>query len=1235
MRNHHQPIVVNNTEYSSIADAAKKLHVPLSTALTRLRGGASPEEAFKPEEEEPPHHETHHQVGGQRRTYQPNEVMTQKKGPVVAYKLDGHLFHDATSLAAAYHADPKMVQKRLDAGWSVAQSVGVAPQPRNAHQLHLCDNSVSLVVDGVSYGSTQELAHTLHLDLKLLVANLHAGTPVQEVVNTLRAGAAGLSHKDQVATKHDELPQTEQASTPAQTSTTVETGVVVQGQSFASEAAAARALGVARSTFYKRRAKGMSLLESLGIATDPKPKKEKKQKAQKKAQLRNQPAGGTHQPASPSQGMVARGSYPSERAAAIAFGIPLSTFYKHRAKGMTLDAIIATRASAAAPLTSGTAEETVTATATESPSTTPTTLAASGTDSATILVHGITYGSERAAAKANGIPPSTFYKRKKQGLSLFDMLGLTTAAQAAPSLPPGEPQPDAATTAVSVEGKQYSSARAAAKAYGVPLSTFYKKRKQGYSLAAILKIDGSLVTEAANSTATVPAPVHTPSSDASPATVTGVVVQGKTYPSERAAAKAHGVPLSTFYKKKNRGEELLSILGLAPLPSAAEIPSEPVSGIVVNGQSYPSERAAAKAQGVPLSTFYKKRKAGISLLTIIAQASTSAPAAVASSPRVTPLSLLSKPIMCNGVSYPSHRALAKAFNLSPHSLRYRLDTLHLSAEAAVGITPEKSDAAITAKSGQHNAKPVMFRGVSYPSFRKLAEAFGIEPRKAHQRVARGWTLDKALEAPAEIPPATTMKAVHDAGTERKEVPLPDSVYFQGTHYPSVSAFAQAYNQPAELVAQRLRDGWSRAESVGLVGHSDEHDEHKRMTDHFLVEGRSFKSVRVLAEHYRIKDHVLRYRLQSGWTVNQAVGLEPAPELGAEGFHDEGLKAFPVLLNQVSYPSVTALAQAYQLSPRLIRQRLKHGWSVRAAVGLPEEDKTMGELRVGELTFKSVRALASHFHISEAKVRYRLKVGWTAAQSVEQSPSPNDLAKQGKGTRNISDMLPITLGGNTFHTAAAFARHYGQNVAKVSGRLRNGWTPEESVGLAKHRRESITHSKTEQIPSSTAKFMIGTKRFHSARELAAAYKLSYRVVQYRLAKGATPAQAVGVEPWSSTTEKSGDPVMFDGKTYPNYLALCKALSLNYNMFMSRLGRGWSVQRAVVTPSAHAAGMDALMSTAQSLRQTPADLRLGKKQYHSIESFAKEHALESTVVYDRLSKGWTPEQIVGQAPPPHWH
>ena len=1225
MRNHH-PIVVNNVEYPSIADAAKKLHVPLSTALTRLRGGASPEDAFKPEDDEPEHYQSGADHGaGQHRAYRPNEVMTQKKGPVVAYKLDGHLFHDAASLAAAYHADPKMVQKRLDAGWSVAQSVGVAPQPRNAQQLHLCDNAATLVVDGTSYASTQELAHTLHLDLKLLVAHLHAGTSPQAAVDLLRADAPA---KDTVASTTHDTPQAAEQTPP-------ETGVVVQGKTFSSEGAAARAFGVARSTFYKRRAKGMSLLDSLGLSS-----KKRAGKKQQKTQGRKIPVAKTPTPETLSQVVVAGVNYPSERAAAKSLGIPLSTFYKHRAKGMTIDAIIATRAQAASTLP-----------ATGTPATVTATPAAPGKDDGTVIVLGVTYPSERAAAKANGIPPSTFYKRKNKGMSLLEILGIADAQAKEVAQPIAQPvndtQEPSPETGIYVSGKHYPSERAAAKANGVPPSTFYKKRKLGHSLASILGIEGSLVSQVAVTTAATaaadPASVMSPElADASSAP--GVVVQGIHYRSERAAAKAHGIPLSTFYKKRNRGESLLAILGGEQPPASAstatDAPAAPSTGVVIHGKSYPSERAAAKAHGIPLSTFYKKRNAGVSLLSMIPQVSppeNATPVRPHSSTRVTPLSMLSKPIMCNGVSYPSHRALAKAFNMSPHSLRYRLETLHLSPEEAVGITAEKVSATTTPeKKGPHNANPISFRNVSYPSFRKLAEAFGIDPRKAHQRVARGWTLEKALEAPAEAPPATVMAQSHVHAADRKEQPLPDTVYFQGTHYPSLSAFAKAYNQPVELVEQRLRDGWTRAESVGLVGHSEDHDNHKRMTDHFLVEGQSFKSVRALAEHYQIKDHVLRYRLQSGWNVNQAVGLLPPPAPGAVTHtEDQPNLSFPVILNNVSYPSVTALAQAYQLSPRLIRQRLKHGWSIRAAVGLPDEGAPLGELKVGNHIFKSVRALAGHFHISEAKVRYRLKVGWSAAQAVEQAPSPDELSKQGKSSpRNISDMLPIIIGDETFHTAASFARHYGQDVAKVSGRLRNGWTPQEAVGLAKHQRTGTSSAKAAKEPAVAAKFMVEGKGFSSARELASAYKLSSRVVQYRLAKGATPTQAVGLEPWNNTREKS-NPVTFDGKTYPNYLSLCKSLSLNYNMFMSRLGRGWSVHRAVVTPSAHAAGVDTLLSTAQTLRQTPADIHLGKKHYRNIESFAKEHSLESTVVYDRLSKGWTPEQIVGQAPPPHWH
>lgn len=100
-----------------------------------------------------------------------------------------------------------------------------------------------------------------------------------------------------------------------------------------------------------------------------------------------------------------------------------------------------------------------------------------------------------------------------------------------------------------------------------------------------------------------------------------------------------------------------------------------------------------------------------------------------------------RPVEFEGVTYESRAQLARAFGVTPKRLAERLKC-GWSLENALKTK-------IRAKNGN---KKVVYKGVTYPSHSALARAFDLSPRLIHERTRLGWSLEKILTTkPREIP----------------------------------------------------------------------------------------------------------------------------------------------------------------------------------------------------------------------------------------------------------------------------------------------------------------------------------------------------------------------------------------------------------------------------------------------------------------------------------------------------
>lgn len=672
------------------------------------------------------------------------------------------------------------------------------------------------------------------------------------------------------------------------------------------------------------------------------------------------------------------------------------------------------------------------------------------------------FESIAAFARHHGLSPRVVGKQLKGGMSAEEIVEENKQEKKTLTLNKKD-RAEAKKETFNVAGKKFEGIEELSQHFHVPVSHIKKDLRHGLSVAQAVGLAK-----------------RPPSTNQSASGAISLIVDGNTFSRIDEVAKKFGLVLNDLSTLLNQGYQceaavhsLLETQNLAsqkttthkkPITkSTSSAPkeskkTEAENRIVVNGKSYESEREAASAHGVPLSTFYQRRKRGNTL----------EEALIPKAAKKTK----SESIFCHGKEYDSLRTLAKSYGTSPQKLRYRIENVGMTPEKAVSDKRKKQSSRLSASS---RAK-IVFQDKRYPSMKAFAQSFGLNPSTVSYRLSKGMSLADAVGV------STSQAATPKKGESGNSITYREKVY------PSVTAFAKAFNLPTHQVRYRMRKNWSLAEIVG--------------------------------DEKRIK-------------------------------------------------------KSPQIPPR-------------------------------------------------------------------------------EGLVNISDILPIEVEGHSFDSAASLAKHYNLDPNRVTGRLRNGWPPEEAVELKKHDAERVTTKR-----STGKQYRVGNKDFNSIRALASHFKVHYTTVRRRIAEGASAAQAVGKIAWQNKKPErhhKAKSVTYNGVTHDSYRALAEHYKADYSKLLARLHRGWSMEEAIAGKRLETLNKKAQTGHTPLLpekRESLPDVGLSKKDeansllpemeqkvylgnltFRSVTDFAEHLSLDPIVTLNRLKHGWNPAQIAGIEMPPQW-
>lgn len=438
----------------------------------------------------------------------------------------------------------------------------------------------------------------------------------------------------------------------------------------------------------------------------------------------------------------------------------------------------------------------------------------------------------------------------------------------------------------------------------------------------------------------------------------------------------------------------------------------------------------------------------------------------------------------NGVmQFESIKEAALYFGLNPDTVRARLKNSGWSPEKALGIIePEKRKA--------HNRIPVDITvdGIryNYESITAAARAMGLSEFLVFCRVNRdGWSLEQALEL---VPlPEHTKKCYGYIYTVTN---LKNGKKYVGQ---TMRAVENRWEQHIMLVMQKSEvNKNSLASAIIEYGY-----------DAFTIEqvatATTYAELNELERCWIKKINTLA---PNGYNLNR----------GGSGV----ITGRPIIVEGITYPSISTAAREYDFNDRLILDRLRYGWSIEQAFELthpPESHKFAGrtiKVNIGkeEHIFNSIADLARFFELPVSTVMQRLvKLGWTPEEAVGLVPP--------KKWVHPKHALTLVVNGKEqrFISKAEVATNYGfKRWSTIEKRLRRGWSIEQALGIAEP-------PKNKFAPVEIQVTINGKEVTYSNQtEAAKAHGISFKKVSARRKIGWSLEEALEIVPRKENNEK---------------------------------------------------------------------------------------------------------------------
>ena len=195
------------------------------------------------------------------------------------------------------------------------------------------------------------------------------------------------------------------------------------------------------------------------------------------------------------------------------------------------------------------------------------------------------------------------------------------------------------------------------------------------------------------------------------------------------------------------------------------------------------------------------------------------------------------------------------------------------------------------------ARVVCPLGLEFSSLTAMCKHYGIVKQTYQGRKSRGWTERQALGI--DLPPA---------------IICPNGIRFE-----TKKDMTKHYGVTYVAYKQRRQKGFTERQALGI-----DPPPQKVVV---CPNGLKFKSIKIMSSHYGITDTTYYNRIKDyGWTERQALGIDPPPPIKA------GKRSVTCPRGMV-FSTQLKMLEYYGLNKGTYKHRIRVGWTLAQALGL--------------------------------------------------------------------------------------------------------------------------------------------------------------------------------------------------------------------------------------------------------------------------------------------------------------
>lgn len=291
----------------------------------------------------------------------------------------------------------------------------------------------------------------------------------------------------------------------------------------------------------------------------------------------------------------------------------------------------------------------------------------------------------------------------------------------------------------------------------------------------------------------------------------------------------------------------------------------------------------------------------------------------------------------------------------------------------------------------------------------------------------------------------------------------------------------------------------------------------------------------------------------------------------------------------------------------IRSRLQQGWEIEKAMLSPAKktlETKLGSHMVEGVEYPNLPSIAEKYKILLNTIYKRYSRGCRG----------DDLIPKNK---RFGYMPPVQeenykffVGGIGYKSAADACRKLGVNYVTYRKRIAKGFLAEEALGIS-----FVPDGRSER----SIKYEV-LGELYIIEDLSIIHKIPESTIRYKLKRGATIMQAVGLEQFNDANflqqnilpKKIKQPInlVVNGKTYKSYKSLADDYGLRDYVVRQRIAKyGYTPQEAVTIEGKGKA------------------VSVGGKSYKSLSEAAKQHGITLEILRARLDQGRNIEEALG--------